>query len=105
MNKQSRSDFEYRLCTIWDVPALLIWDMNLGQMTVTNNIEEVIADIAEQENIEPAGHFVYYYDSTGHWDGYDVKTAQFYYLADAESQELLANVQYITEPKQQRFHE
>ena len=46
MNKQSRADFRYRVVQDnEDIKLLLIVDENLGGRSVTNDIENVLADI------------------------------------------------------------
>lgn len=57
--------------------CLLIEDLNKGGKTVTNDIENVVEQICEDEQINPVEHIIVYKDSAGVWDGYNFSTKQF----------------------------
>ena len=78
MQKRSRADFFYRLGIYEKKPVLFIWDENKGNKSVTNDIENVVADIAAHERLEPKDHLILYRDSEGLWDGWDAATADFF---------------------------
>jgi hypothetical protein len=59
------------------VPVLVVEDIDLGNKSVTNDIENVMADIAKMEGIDPANYLVVVKDSKGSWDGWDHKAQQF----------------------------
>ncbi len=80
MHKKSRANFLYRIGIVDNQKILLIWDLNLGNMSVTNDIENVVDDIAYKEKIVPEEHTVLYRDSEGHWDGWDHAQGSFFYL-------------------------
>jgi len=61
---QAKADFIYELT---DDGLLIIIDQNLGGVTVTNDVEAVLADIARAENRPLAGLRVTYRDSEGDW--------------------------------------
>jgi hypothetical protein len=69
MKKQSRANFFYRLGEVDQQKILLIWDQNAGNMSVTNDIENVVANIAAYEGINPISYLIIYRDSEGNWDG------------------------------------
>lgn len=69
----SRSDYEY----IIHKGYIAIKDLNLGRMSVTNNIECVVQEICAKENIHPYNHKIIYQDSDGIVDGFDWKTQSF----------------------------
>lgn len=78
VNKRSRASFAYKLGIYQDkYKWLLIWDKDKGT-TVTNDIENVVADISEFEGIDPLKYTILYRDSDGRWDGWDIKTKSFY---------------------------
>lgn len=47
----SLADFLYRIAAIADQPILLIWDQDLGNKSVTNDIENVVNEIARAEKM------------------------------------------------------
>lgn len=48
-------------------------------MSVTNDIENVVADIAANEGINPLEYTIIYRNSESNWDGWDAKTESFYF--------------------------
>lgn len=84
MQKKSRANFQYRIGVVDDQKVLLIWDQDLGNMSVTNDIENVVADIAAHEGIDPVAHLIIYRDSEGRWDGWDGATEDFFHFGYLE---------------------
>lgn len=82
MHRQSRADFQYSLGTFDNLPLLLIWDQDQGNMSVTNDIENVVADIAQVEAIDPKEHLIIYRDSEKQWDGWDACTEDFFHIGE-----------------------
>lgn len=80
MNKKSRADFLYSLGTFDNLPLLLIWDQDQGNMSVTNDIENVVADIAGAEAIDPKEYLIIYRDSEKQWNGWDALTEDFFHI-------------------------
>jgi hypothetical protein len=79
VNKRSRAQFAYRLGIYQDKHKwMLIWDKDLGDRSVTNDIDNVVADIAEFEGVDALQYTIVYRDSTGRWDGWDPRTKNFY---------------------------
>jgi len=64
------------------VDCIVIEDLNLGSVSVTNDIENVIKEICDTEKIEKEQFMIVYKDSTGQWDGYDASTNEFVGLAE-----------------------
>jgi hypothetical protein len=60
----SKSDYRYKF--IDDI--LVIEDLNLGRMSVTNNAEGVISEIRTSTDRRLTEHFIIYKDSEGVWD-------------------------------------
>lgn len=71
MRKKYKAQFIYKTGTFKGEKWLLIVDKNQGAMSVTNDIENVVEDIAEYEGIDPFEYQIIYRDSEGHWDGWD----------------------------------
>ena len=61
-----RADFTLQV----DEPAKLIRivDQDLGGMSVTNDLERVLADVADQVELPLSDYSITYRDSTGTWD-------------------------------------
>lgn len=60
---------------------IIIEDLDLGNLSVTNNIENVLEEIANKHQIDLNDHKIIYADSIGLWDGYDYKNRHFIPLA------------------------
>ena len=56
---------------------LAIIDLNLGNMSVTNCIEDVVEEISLKENVNPNNLIIVYRDSEYVWDGWNHKTQNF----------------------------
>lgn len=78
MNKKSRANFAYRIGTLYDEKYLLIVDKDSGSVSVTNDIENVVADICEFEGIDPNQYTIVYKDSMWNWDGWSHEAKDFY---------------------------
>jgi hypothetical protein len=76
----------------------MIQDQNNGGKTVTNDIANVIRDIAKIENVNPCEFTIIYQDSEGVWDGYTFATKQFF--AIREEHWLKASVKYLNTHEQ-----
>lgn len=70
---EPKSDYEYNR----DGFIISITDLNLGNMSVTNNIENVVKAIGKREAIDMTQYMIVYCDSEGRWDGWDARTNQF----------------------------
>ena len=79
----SRADYIYSLEMHRNrTPCIVIEDLNLGNISVTNDIENVINDICTVEKVKAEQFMIVYKDSTGQWDGYDAVTNEFVGLAE-----------------------
>ena len=72
----SRSDYKYHIRHKNKQHFILIEDENKGRVSVTNNIENVVEEIATMEGINPVEFHIVYRDSDGTWDGYNFSTKQ-----------------------------
>jgi len=78
-----KSDYTYRI----DGNILFIEDENRGNMSVTNNIENVLDEIAKELNTSMQNYRVVYRDSDGNIDGVSIKDGQFlnfYYIGETD---------------------
>jgi len=73
----ANADYNYSIDERREKPLILIEDMNLGNMSVTNDIEIVVAEICEKRGINCNEATILYMDSEGLWDGYDCAKKQF----------------------------
>lgn len=64
-----KSDYMYTID--FEKGFIQIVDLDKGGVSVTNNIEEVISEIAQKEGIDVVTFDVIYRDSAGIWDGWD----------------------------------
>lgn len=67
----TRADYTHSIETHQGRSVIIIEDLNLGNKSVTNDIENVVKDIAVMEKIDPLQHIIVYKDSMGTWDGFD----------------------------------
>lgn len=67
----TRADYDYR---IWDATMYII-DLDLGNKSLTNDIENVVAEI--QDRTKQSGMPVVYRDSLGEWSHYYPETDSF----------------------------
>lgn len=80
MQKKSKANFLYRIGEVEGVKFLLIKDHDLGERSVTNDIENVVEDIAVHEGIDPKLYTIIYRDSSGRWDGWNHRSKRFFSL-------------------------
>ena len=74
----ARADYDYQLTKYNNkIDVLAIEDLNLGNVSVTNDIENVVEDICRLETINKEQFMIVYKDSNGQWDGWDSSTNQF----------------------------
>lgn len=69
MNKASRSDYSYHVRRDGERPVIVIVDLNVGGMSVTNNIDAVVEDVCESTGLMPGEAEIIYRDSDGIYDG------------------------------------
>jgi hypothetical protein len=85
MRKRSKAQFEYRIGERDGFKFLLIADKNFGERSVTNDIENVVADIADFEGITPTEYIIIYRDTEGNWDGWDAKSGNFFFFRNSHA--------------------
>lgn len=73
------SDYTHEILT--EDKIIVIVDQDLGGLSVTNNIETVVEDIAKKHGLDLNEHRIIYADSLGLWDGWDHKNKRFISLA------------------------
>lgn len=80
----ARADYTYNLAEKAGRNVIVIEDLALGSKSVTNDIENILHDIALIEKIDPSGYLVVYKDSNGIWDGYE-QPVESYILLDEDN--------------------
>jgi len=68
--KRPKADFDYQMDVIRGYNVIAIQDLDQGNMSVTNDMEQVVNYIEHLENIDTNDFLVVYQDSTGQWDGW-----------------------------------
>lgn len=101
----SKSDYTYELKTHARKQVLMIMDLNLGNMSVTNNIENVVDEICAKEAIKPGDYMIVYMDSHGYWDGYKSKDKSFVILRTLTYEEALTKYTKIENNLKNNFYE
>lgn len=94
MRYNSSADFDYKMGVFEGKNVLLILDRNLGNRSVTNDIENVVDDIATYEGIVPEEFLILYRDSDSNWDGWDASTRRFFHLANVRQTAILRQLIY-----------
>jgi len=72
-----KSDYIHRIENFSGRQIIIIEDLNLGGMSVTNNIENVVREIEIMEKIKASEFMIIYKDSEGVYDGFDYAKEQF----------------------------
>lgn len=92
MKKLCKADYDYVI--IDEINLLIITDLNYGNMSVTNDIKNVLEDI-KQKGIKLSDYKVCYQDSSGCFDGLFVnkETEEFvhFYCIQAKNMDELKN--------------
>lgn len=73
----TKSDYAHSLWEHDGHKFIIIEDLDKGNRSVTNDITNVIGEIALKEQIDPMNYHIIYKDSSGMWDGYDWKKLDF----------------------------
>ena len=72
--------------------VLVIEDLNLGRMSVTNNIENILEEISIELNDGFTQNTkIIYRDSDGMWDGIKIESASYTY----STRQNISNVSYV----------
>lgn len=84
----SNSDYTYTITNFRGPGVIVIQDLNRGNKSVTNNIENVVDEICIKELIEyPEDYIIVFKDSTALWDIYDYKKELFTIVSEASWKE------------------
>lgn len=75
--------------------VLCIVDEDRGNMSITNDIEDVVFEICEDEGLDRASIPVIYQDSDGNWDGYDTETGLFVHIGEKNVDDALELISYL----------
>lgn len=92
--RQPLADYTYTI----EGNVIAIVDLDLGNRSVTNDIENVLEEIrTELGNL--AGYAVIYRDSMGRWDGVRLvnHTVYFYALGEANQQLAMSRLLHLVE--------
>ncbi len=87
----AKADYDYTIHT--ENKTLAIVDLDKGGMSVTNDIECVVHEIAGIEQINPADYLIVYRDSQGCWDGWNHSDRSFVALFEKTSEEALLSLE------------
>lgn len=109
-NRKSKASFGYITDTYKGNKVVYITDQSvMPQVTVTNDIENVIADIATSEEIDPKDYLFLYKDGEGRWDAWDAEYNDFVILGERNSLDAievyLGKIQNDNERKQNDAYE
>lgn len=66
-----KAKYDYHLVRYKNQDVLLIIDHNIGSMSLTNDIENVVEEIEDKEHIDAKNYLIVYRDSAGVWDGWE----------------------------------
>ncbi len=83
----ARADYIHKIIQCAGRNVIVIEDLDLGSTSVTNDIENVVNEIAKMEKIDPADHMIVYKDSDGTWDGWNHPNGQFIPLGEDSYQD------------------
>jgi len=78
-----KAKYKYNLRKVKKHPFIMIEGSNSGGRTVTNDIVNVIKDIAKKKNLNPCKFTIIYKDTEGIWDGFDFATKSFFPIREA----------------------
>lgn len=82
--KKTKADYSYSIKNRGTkTPVVEIIDLNYGNMSVTNDIYSVVADIEYLEDIDMKKAIIIYRDSTYRWDGWDATRREFVSLNES----------------------
>lgn len=74
----NRADYRYYI--LHDEKVIAIEDLNKGNTSLTNDIENVAEEISKNETLDLKEYKVIYRDSQGLWDGYNPFNNRFIIL-------------------------
>jgi hypothetical protein len=89
---KTQSDYSYTKVKKDGVLVIAIVDLDLGDTSVTNDIENVVDAICDKEKISPDDAAFIYMDSLKTWDGWNQKTGWFVALSTNDKQEAINKI-------------
>jgi hypothetical protein len=94
IRKPFRADYTYTV----EGTVIAIIDLDLGNKSVTNDIDNVLEDIRAEVG-DLAGYSVIYQDSMGRWDGIRLvnHTVYFYGLGEADKASAMNRLLHLVE--------
>ena len=94
--KRTRFSADYTYTV--DDNIIAIVDLDLGNRSVTNDMELVIVEIRAELG-DMAGYSLIYQDSTGRWDGVRLvnRTVYFYGLGEADKEQAMSRLLHLVE--------
>jgi hypothetical protein len=82
MTQKPRANYTFTREVFSDKNVIAIVDADTG-MSVTNDIENVVAAVLAEEKLQPKDVFIVYRDTEGNWDGWDAVNEQFIHLGQS----------------------
>jgi hypothetical protein len=100
MAQKSRASYDYEICQVNEHWIIIIMDLDLaGAMSVTNDIENVVQEIAIKEKTDIKDQLIIYRDSARNWDGWNHKTHDFVFLRTKDLDTAITNIIAYDESK------
>lgn len=85
----SKSNYNHAFRTIKGRPFLMIEDLGgvnissgFAAMSVTNNIENIVAYVCDKNKTNPVEHYIIYKDTDDVWDGFEFSSQQFFSIGE-----------------------
>ncbi|HXS55775.1 MAG TPA: hypothetical protein VN726_06600 [Hanamia sp.] len=91
----NRSDYTYSIENFSGSNVIVIEELNLGNTSVTNNIENVLNEICRIEKLFIHSYMIVYKDSEGVWDGYNYQKEIFLALNESTWQDAVSKYAQI----------
>lgn len=91
----NHSDYTYQIENYAGRNIIVVEDLNLGNTSVTNNIENILNEICRIEKIFIHSYMVIYKDSEGVWGGYEHKDERFISLNEVSWQDAVSKYAQI----------
>lgn len=85
----AKADYSHGITECLGRPFIVIQDLDNGNKSVTNDMDNVLEEIATREKIDPADHLIVYRDSQKLWDGYVYRSHEFVGLRADSYQEAM----------------
>ena len=96
MNRARLSDYTYHIQSSGTRPVIVIEDLNLGRMSVTNNIEAVVKAVCDAAALTPADAEIIYRDSEGTYDGVWEYDGQLHFYSLAKSRRIKDEIEAVS---------